>query len=108
MLGLLLFLGAIQTSERYARPLVWIGTISYSLYLLHPLAFYPIALVSSHVPALASLPLSIHIALAMLLAVALASATYIGIEKPSIACGRWLSRMSFDRVRATWAKAQRG
>lgn len=67
----------------FPAPLLWLGRISYSLYLLHGYV-------------LAMIPLGPHPLIRLMLglagAVAIASVTYIGIERPALTLQRRLSR----------------
>ncbi len=93
LLGLFLFLAVVRSSAWSGRPFVWIGTISYSLYLLHPAVFYPLFHVASRHPALADAPLWSYVLVSMIASVACASLAYRFIERPSIALSRrWLRR----------------
>lgn len=65
---------------RFPRPLVFLGTISYSIYLLHPAVFVLVP----HTP---GFPLA-GFALAMAVTVMVAACTYRWVEVPMIALGR--------------------
>jgi len=66
------------------RPLVWIGTISYSIYLTHSIVLgYVFSMVA---PSIASILLGLGATLAV------SSLTWLAIEEPGRAFGRWLSK----------------
>ena len=88
LLGLILFLAATRVSTRYARPFVWLGTISYSLYLLHPAVFYPLFYVVLRHPSMAVWPLWTYIVLSILASIACAAMAYRFVEKPANAVAR--------------------
>lgn len=70
-----------------ARPLQWLGTVSYSLYLTHMVVLMA-AVHALH----AYLPLPAILGLVIPLALAVAALSYRWIEEPSIALGRRLAR----------------
>jgi peptidoglycan/LPS O-acetylase OafA/YrhL len=69
----------VKRSRCFPAPLIWLGTVSYSVYLLHPL-------VLSLLPP--GLPLVASSCAVILITVALAHYSYVFIEKPCIALGR--------------------
>ncbi|MEG0974197.1 MAG: acyltransferase [Comamonas sp.] len=75
----------------------WLGQISFSIYLLHPVVFYPLLWLLKHSPWLQSLQLHLGIYLAATIAatVALAAVNYYGVEKPAIGLGQRLRRHKF-------------
>ena len=80
----------------------WLGEISYSLYLFHPIVFYVLfeLVRQGRVPALAGLHVGTYVFLSVLLTIGVASATYYGIERPAIRLGR---RMAPGRTAAKTA-----
>ena len=72
----------------------WLGQISFSIYLLHPVVFYPLLWLVKHSPLLQSLHLNlaIYVAITMAITVALAAANYYGVEKPAMALGQRLRK----------------
>ena len=68
---------------RFPKVLLWLGTISYSLYLTHAIPIYAIGPQWGNRPA--------TLALWIGSAVLLSTLTYHGIEKPSIRMGRRIS-----------------
>ncbi len=88
LLGLLLFVAFTRLPARHAKPFVWLGTISYSLYLFHPAVFYPMyRLVSTH-PALAQAWLPLYLLVVTLASVAVAAVVHRWVEEPSNAFAR--------------------
>ena len=101
LLGLILFLVAIRVPDRFARPFVWLGTISYSLYLLHPAVFYPLYYAVAHDPRWSGAPLFVYIALSVIGSVACAALAYRVVERPANALARrWVDRRRARRLRA--------
>jgi peptidoglycan/LPS O-acetylase OafA/YrhL len=93
-------LGLACRKLRIPSALAWVGLVSYSLYLLHPLIFN----LYVYIPALnRSHPMSTQIWLALaILAVilALSAATYYGVEKPMQRLGRVISKKLARRAPA--------
>jgi peptidoglycan/LPS O-acetylase OafA/YrhL len=83
LVGLFLFLGATLVPEKIAKPFVWIGTISYSLYLLHPVVLYPIytQMITHHT--FIDEPLWMLVVAVMVLSMMLAAISYRLVEVPS-------------------------
>jgi peptidoglycan/LPS O-acetylase OafA/YrhL len=94
-LGMGLFiLGAlyIKLNNRY---FVWLGTISYSLYLLHYIVVTLLwRLIRVKFPDWGDLHLSVYLLLCLLLSILLASLVYHFIEKPAIKIGRYIQNRS--------------
>lgn len=72
-----------QRHRAFPVPLIWLGRISYSLYLMHGFAL--IAIPAGDYPL-------VRLSLVVALAVAIASATFFMIERPALALQRRLSR----------------
>ena len=73
--------------------MVWLGTISYSIYLLHPVAIMVLKeLVEMNPGTLGGMHLSGYIVASAAMTIILAGLVYICIEKPSIGLGRRLQR----------------
>jgi peptidoglycan/LPS O-acetylase OafA/YrhL len=87
LLGLALF-ALFYFSDRLssARWLVWFGSVSYALYLLHPLAYRATSLLG--LPPIANIPLSIAVS------IVISWALHRFIEQPFIALGRSKTRSS--------------
>lgn len=89
--GLMLFAVFLGLRFHWPKLWVWLGTISYSIYLLHPVVLYPLFFfVSSADGLLASAPLWLHILVVMAATVALASLSYVFVEAPSNAMAKRL------------------
>jgi peptidoglycan/LPS O-acetylase OafA/YrhL len=65
------------------RPLVWIGTVSYSIYLTHLIALDNVSAIFGRS--------TLTIVFALGVTIALSSLTYLAIEQPGRALGRWLA-----------------
>jgi peptidoglycan/LPS O-acetylase OafA/YrhL len=91
ILGLGLFLiGALYVKLTNAF-FVWLGAISYSLYLLHPVAIFIIKnLIDTKLLVLGDVHLSIYLLICTALSLFMAGLVYHFIEKPAIAGGRYL------------------
>ncbi len=73
------------------RFLVWLGTISYSIYLLHPIAMSGfLMLINTKLPELRAMHLSVYLLVCILLSILLAGLVYHCIERPAIKMGRYL------------------
>lgn len=97
--GLGLFFAAFSARHWLeGKVAVWLGGISYSLYLLHPLAVLACswAAQAAGSPLLAALMLALSLPLSLLLA-DLANRL---VERPSVRAGRWLSRRALPPVPA--------
>lgn len=80
------------------RPLRWVGTISYSLYLWH----VPVILIASTVLKPRGIDSAVVAAVAVPLAFLLAAGSYYLIERPISGAGRaWLRRASSEAVATT-------
>lgn len=89
--GLMLFMVFIGLRFQWPKFWVWLGTISYSIYLLHPVVLYQLFFwVSSTEGSLASAPLWVYILVVMAATVALASLSYVFVESPSNAIAKRL------------------
>jgi peptidoglycan/LPS O-acetylase OafA/YrhL len=92
-LGLGLFIVGAVYIKLNNRFLVWLGTISYSIYLLHPIAYgFVNKLLATTFPELRDLHLSAYILVTIPLAILLAGLVYHCIEKPAIQLGRYLQQ----------------
>lgn len=88
----LVFLLALRfRSIRFPRPLIYLGTISYSLYLVHAIPIYSVGAVFHNRP--------LDAAFWVFLSLVISSVTYTLVEKPSIKIGRTLS----SRAGRRWA-----
>lgn len=92
-LGLGMFIAGAVYIKLNNRLLVWLGTISFSLYLLHPIAYGLVALMINpkHL-ALGNLHLARFVSLSILLSIVLAALGYYCVEKPAIKVGRSVQR----------------
>ncbi len=90
-LGLFILLSTkIQINSRLTT---WLGEISYSMYLFHPLVFYTLfaLLRDDHLPWVAGAPLLVYLLLSVLGSIALSTLIYYGVEKPMIKLGHKVS-----------------
>jgi len=92
LVGLGMFLLTVLFVRRVPRPMAWLGTISYSIYLLHPVVMYPLWSAANGGGGLARLGIAPLMALTMTCAIAAAALSYYAVEKPAIALGRRLTR----------------
>jgi peptidoglycan/LPS O-acetylase OafA/YrhL len=90
--GLLLFIAFALCGQRWPRFMVWCGTASYSIYLFHPVIFYPLYFFLSAHPQYAVAPLSLWLLLCAAATVAFASVTYLLVEAPANRLGARLAR----------------
>ena len=81
--GLLIFVAFTLCGQRWPKFMVWCGTVSYSLYLFHPVIFYSVYYFLSAHPQYAAAPLSLWLLLCAAATVAFASVTYLLVEAPA-------------------------
>jgi len=92
LIGIATFVVTVVAWSRPHRYIIWLGTISYSLYLLHPVVLYAMTWMLTyvwHVPA----PIGVGTLLLVLAAgaIALASLVYVSVELPAINYARRLT-----------------
>lgn len=93
-LGLSMFIIGNLVFKIKNRFMVWIGTISYSLYLFHPVVFYSLFwYLKNKAPYwLMTFHLSLYIAFTMIFSMVLSAIIYYFVEKPAIEYAHKLTR----------------
>lgn len=89
-------IGAMLVQIRW-KILAWMGKISYSMYLLHPVIFYTLFWYIVNLPAehwLRNQPLALYLISSALLTIGISGMTYAWIEKPMINLGGRLTSRS--------------
>lgn len=73
--------------------LVWLGTISYSLYLFHPVAMYSLSWVvqNSEIDSLKNWPITGYMLVTLVATIAISALTYRIVELPAIRLGNLLA-----------------
>jgi peptidoglycan/LPS O-acetylase OafA/YrhL len=90
-LGLFILLSTkIKINHRVST---WLGEISYSMYLFHPIVFYTlfVLLRDHHLPWLADAHLAVYLLLSIVGTISLSAIIYYAVEKPMMRLGRKLS-----------------
>lgn len=96
--GTALLIAMTSVAKVRWRPLAWVGLISYSLYLLHPVVLYLMAYVfERHGPG-AGLPVGGQMLLGAAFSIGLAALAFHAVEKPAIALGARLTRRATARL----------
>ena len=92
-LGLGLFILLSTKLKLNHRVSTWLGEISYSMYLFHPIVFYTlfVLLRDRHLPWLADAHLAVYLLLSVLGSIVLSALIFYAVEKPMIRLGRELS-----------------
>lgn len=83
--GVALFIAMTSVLKVRWRALAWVGTVSYSLYLLHPVVTYGMRYVFERGAPGAGLPTGVLMLIAAALSIALAAVAFYAIERPAIA-----------------------
>jgi peptidoglycan/LPS O-acetylase OafA/YrhL len=100
-LGVLLFIVGTRFVRIEWRPLAWIGLVSYSIYLLHPVVHSPILHWLVHLPKDSwwrSWHLGFYVLSILLLTIGVSALVYYLLERPSIRLGRRLAAAWFDKT----------
>ncbi len=106
-IGVVLFVVLCFWLKPTWAPLVWLGRLSYSFYLLHRPLMAALLWLAAMVPAMAWLHANLFVSLAavLLLSAAAAALAYRVIEVPCINLGRRLSRPAAEEARPRTAAA---
>jgi peptidoglycan/LPS O-acetylase OafA/YrhL len=92
--GIAVFVAMTSFAKVRWRPLAWVGLVSYSLYLLHPVVIYVMRFIfDRHGPG-ADWPVGLQMLLAAALSIALAAAAFYLVERPGIVLARRFTRVS--------------
>lgn len=94
-LGLLGFVLCTRLRRPTARVAVWLGSISYSIYLLHPFVFMALLWLLLRLPEdspLRAQHMAVYLVVNAVLTVGLAALVYRWVEKPGIKLGHRLAR----------------
>ena len=96
-LGLGLFILLSTTLKLNHRITTWLGEISYSMYLFHPIVFYTFfaLLRDGRLPWLADAHLAVYLLLSVLGSIVLSAMIYYAVEKPMMRLGRKFSGILF-------------
>lgn len=90
--GVALFVAMTSFAKVRWRPLAWVGLVSYSLYLLHPVVLYAMTYVIQSRGQGAGLPVGVQMAAGAALSILLAAVAFYLVEKPAIDLGHRLTR----------------
>jgi peptidoglycan/LPS O-acetylase OafA/YrhL len=96
-LGLGLFILLSTKLKLNHRVSTWLGEISYSMYLFHPIVFYTlfVLLRDGRLPWLADAHLAVYLMLSVLGSIVLSALIYYAVEKPMMRLGRKFSGTLF-------------
>ncbi|PVY78729.1 peptidoglycan/LPS O-acetylase OafA/YrhL [Cupriavidus alkaliphilus] len=93
-IGILLFLLVLALPNLNAACLVWLGRISYSIYLLHPIVLFSLYWIigRGYVPWMQALNLGVYVALCALITIVLAAVNFYLVEEPARRLGQRIKR----------------
>ena len=93
-LGVSMFAGLAIYGKLKSSWLVWLGTISYSLYLFHPVAMYSLSWLvqKSEIDWLKNWPIAGYMLVTLAATIAISALTYRIVELPAIRLGNLLAR----------------
>lgn len=93
-LGVSMFAGLAIYGKLQSSWLVWLGTISYSLYLFHPVAMYSLSWLvqNSEIDWLKNWPISGYMLVTLAATIGISALTYRIVELPAIRLGSQLAR----------------
>jgi peptidoglycan/LPS O-acetylase OafA/YrhL len=97
-IAILLFIVGTRVVRLEFAPLPWLGLISYSIYLFHPVVFNTLLRIVRATPRdtwLWHWHLGAYVVAVLLLTIAVAALIYYAVERPSIRLGRRLARRWF-------------
>ncbi|HEX5124302.1 MAG TPA: acyltransferase [Rhodanobacteraceae bacterium] len=97
-IGILIFIVGTRLVRLGFAPLPWLGLISYSIYLFHPVVFNSLLWIAQTMPSAAWLRgwhLAWYVVVVLLLTIAFAALVYYLVERPSIRLGRRLAKRWF-------------
>ena len=89
--GIIVFWLGLRIFKGASSFMVYLGKISYSVYLLHPIVFYQVAQVVTKSGVGKGLHISVYILLCLIMTVGLSTITYYLVEKPFNKLGRNLA-----------------
>lgn len=90
-LGFLLFFSGVLFLKNIPKLILWFGTISYSLYLFHPIVMRLISQMTNQYNILQGYHISFYILISAIISIFIAYIIYMYIEKPAIKIGQRLS-----------------
>jgi peptidoglycan/LPS O-acetylase OafA/YrhL len=97
-IAILLFIAGTRVVRLKLPPLPWLGLISYSIYLFHPVVFNSLLWIVKTMPGagwLRGWHLAWYVLAVLLLTIAFAALVYYLVERPSIRLGRHLAKRWF-------------
>jgi len=92
LIGISIFVIGLKALRSAPSYLVYLGTISYSIYLLHPIVFTLVRKAVLQVPALYGLHISFYLTICTVLTIIFSALTYKLIEAPANAIGKKLAQ----------------
>ena len=110
-LGVLIFVIGTRFIRIEIPPLPWLGVISYSIYLFHPVVFAAILLWLNRLPPDSwwrSWHLGFYVLAILAITIAVSALIYRFVERPSIRLGRRLAKAWFEKPEAIPAPVLQG